>query len=360
MLTRCPQCATTFRVTPEQLKVRQGRVRCGECQEVFNALDTLIEETPKVVVHHQEASAAPPPAPSPDAGDAIPAEPPRPELSDEEPETGPSGEPAADAAPEPRADMAQEADTEQPSPSEPPPAPLPEASDQEAPPLPAPEEILVPGPLPGQYAPANENWILENPPRDESTPPDPGSAGEADALPSEPPMPTTAFEPLLHEPPRRAAWPWAIGTAIGLLAMVIQFAVYLRTEIATLYPEAKPALGSLCEAVGCDLPLPRKAELVGIETSDLHPEQGNGGRLAMAALLKNRAPFAQEFPHLELTLTDVADKALVRRVLAPADYLPPKADRAAGLAAGGELNVNLIIEAPGVPAAGYRLYLFYP
>jgi predicted Zn finger-like uncharacterized protein len=44
MLTRCPACATHFRVTPDQLKLRAGRVRCGECQHVFNALDTLIEE----------------------------------------------------------------------------------------------------------------------------------------------------------------------------------------------------------------------------------------------------------------------------------------------------------------------------
>ena len=26
MLTRCPSCGTTFRVTPDQLKVRQGQV----------------------------------------------------------------------------------------------------------------------------------------------------------------------------------------------------------------------------------------------------------------------------------------------------------------------------------------------
>jgi predicted Zn finger-like uncharacterized protein len=49
MLTRCPACATQFRVTPDQLKLRGGRVRCGECQHVFNALDTLIEE-PAVVI----------------------------------------------------------------------------------------------------------------------------------------------------------------------------------------------------------------------------------------------------------------------------------------------------------------------
>ncbi|MBP7488471.1 MAG: zinc-ribbon domain-containing protein, partial [Azospira sp.] len=46
ILTRCPQpeCQTTFRVTPEQLKARGGKVRCGQCQHVFNALEHLLDE----------------------------------------------------------------------------------------------------------------------------------------------------------------------------------------------------------------------------------------------------------------------------------------------------------------------------
>lgn len=37
--TRCPHCQTAFRVTPEQLAVAKGAVRCGSCLEVFNALE---------------------------------------------------------------------------------------------------------------------------------------------------------------------------------------------------------------------------------------------------------------------------------------------------------------------------------
>jgi hypothetical protein len=79
-----------------------------------------------------------------------------------------------------------------------------------------------------------------------------------------------------------------------------------------------------CEIAGCEVGLPAKVALVGIEASDLHPDTAQKGRLALTATLKNRAPFAQQFPHLELTLTDTADKAIVRKVLAPADYLPRK------------------------------------
>lgn len=46
MYTECPSCHTFFKVTPPQLKVAQGRVRCGRCDTVFNALATLAEEVP--------------------------------------------------------------------------------------------------------------------------------------------------------------------------------------------------------------------------------------------------------------------------------------------------------------------------
>lgn len=36
---RCPICHTLFRVTAEQLDARGGRVRCGQCANVFNALE---------------------------------------------------------------------------------------------------------------------------------------------------------------------------------------------------------------------------------------------------------------------------------------------------------------------------------
>lgn len=44
MLTQCPSCQTTFRVTSEILRVAHGQVRCGRCQTQFDALERLIEE----------------------------------------------------------------------------------------------------------------------------------------------------------------------------------------------------------------------------------------------------------------------------------------------------------------------------
>lgn len=43
LATRCPACGTVFRVVQDQLRVSEGWVRCGQCQEVFNALESLFE-----------------------------------------------------------------------------------------------------------------------------------------------------------------------------------------------------------------------------------------------------------------------------------------------------------------------------
>lgn len=44
MQTTCPECRTTFRVNQDDLGARRGLVRCGHCNAVFNAYDTLLPE----------------------------------------------------------------------------------------------------------------------------------------------------------------------------------------------------------------------------------------------------------------------------------------------------------------------------
>lgn len=58
LTTQCPHCATSFRVASDQLKLRAGLVRCGACEEVFNALDHLLPETTSAP-DNQEAPEAP-------------------------------------------------------------------------------------------------------------------------------------------------------------------------------------------------------------------------------------------------------------------------------------------------------------
>ena len=273
MITRCPACSTTFRVTPEQLKALHGKVRCGQCQHVFNALDTLLDAL---------------------TGQVAPIEPIEPiEPQQEFPVMA---EAAADS----------------------------------------PDEF-------------NENTL----------PPSPAVAEEI--------RQTQETAALLLEPGDKASkfpsWAWAFASMPALLLLLLQASIFFRVELSVLWPQAKPALQAMCKSLDCDFPLPRKGDLISIESSDLNPDQANVERLMLAATLKNRAPFAQAYPHLELTLTDTADRPLLRKVLPPSAYLPQGADIASGFLANREVAVNLALvhdNSGNALAAGYRLYLFYP
>jgi len=163
-------------------------------------------------------------------------------------------------------------------------------------------------------------------------------------------------------PDRRSTFLWAIAAVIAAAALAGQVVYRYRAELGVLSPGMRASLEAACRLVGCRVPLPRRPELMGIDSSDLQADPRAESRIVLNALLRNRAPFPQEYPSLELTLTDDADKAVLRRVLAPGDYLDkPRAALAPdGIAAGGEAALHVNLDTGSVRATGYRLYLFYP
>ena len=154
--------------------------------------------------------------------------------------------------------------------------------------------------------------------------------------------------------PHRAVWPFVLAALLLIVVLLGQLLYHFRTDLVQRWPSAAP----LFELAAVDVPLPRNSELVAIETSDLQSDNTRG-LFVLQATLHNRASYAQAWPALELTLTDISDTVVSRRVLMASDYLPPATDPAA-FPANGEIAVKLWIEAKNIGAAGYRLYVFYP
>ena len=66
LITRCPSCATMFKVVPDQLRISDGWVRCGHCGEVFDAADHLQDESqPAVAAFASGGQQLAPPAGAP-------------------------------------------------------------------------------------------------------------------------------------------------------------------------------------------------------------------------------------------------------------------------------------------------------
>jgi len=347
MLTRCPHCQTQFRVKAEQLRMRQGKVRCGVCQGVFDALESLRDEilptpceTPaltrldQVVVAANESIASdvteklaggalPPGAfPSESAATAGAAEEPA-SPPESPPATTPASEPVSDAS-----GMPDGAETEA------------EAAGAE-----------------GKKAEAEAPSVREIPSEEEGKPDLPSEETRLAATEENDAKAEEEIAAALVSPRRSRRWLWAVGSVVLALIAAGQLIYIFRSELAVSAPELRPTLVFAFEAFGCSVPRPLKPDLLGIETSDLTPD---GEKLRLTATMKNRAPFAQDYPHLEITLTDTQDAALVRKVIAPEDYLPAGSDVAAGFAPGSEINLNLSLTVAELAPAGYRLYLFYP
>lgn len=64
LATTCPNCSTCFRVVQDQLRVSEGWVRCGNCQQVFNALESLFD----LDAPHEPVGLPASPAPDPHRG----------------------------------------------------------------------------------------------------------------------------------------------------------------------------------------------------------------------------------------------------------------------------------------------------
>ncbi len=229
LVTRCPKCATAFRVLPAQLGARNGQVRCGKCNTVFDGIAALVDAShaPKV----KEAASAPP-------------------LEE----------------------------------------PLPE--------------------------------FLAEPP-----------------------------------PPRRGPWP--LLAALATLALIAQVLLHFRSEIAAGTPMARGPLEDACRLLGCELRLPRQVKLLSIDSYEVRPDPQREGVIVLNAVIRNRAPFTQEYPALQLTLTDDANRELVSRAILPREYLEA-ALVSRGIEAGGEAAVTVHFDASRTRATGYELVLFYP
>ncbi|HEX6320457.1 MAG TPA: DUF3426 domain-containing protein [Burkholderiales bacterium] len=249
LITRCPSCATAFRVVPGQLSARGGRVRCGKCGAVFDGIKALVEE---------------------------------------------GSEPL----------------------------------------------LLEPSPQLGLFDPSRK----------------PDARG---ALDDTEPLPAFMAEDL--RPPRRALW-WTLSV-LAALALAGQATYHYRAEIAAAAPWARAPLDDACRLLRCEVPLPRQLALLSIDSYEVRAAPGREGVIVLNAVIRNKAPFPQEFPALQFALTDDAGRHVVSRVLGPRDYLD--AGKAAaligkGIDPGGEAALTVYFDTSRTRASGYRLELFYP
>lgn len=155
-------------------------------------------------------------------------------------------------------------------------------------------------------------------------------------------------------------WSWVVVTLLLFIVLLAQATYFFRVELAAHLPGIKSTLASYCKLLNCNIPLPQKIDQLSIESSDLESDPKQASVIALNAILRNRAPYAQTYPNLELTLTNSMDEVLARRIFPPAEYLKPNEDEKQGLLPNHEVGIKLHLDTADLRPTGYRLFLFYP
>jgi len=154
---------------------------------------------------------------------------------------------------------------------------------------------------------------------------------------------------------------WLLFSVCSLFLIVLigQLTYALRTEISAYYPKTKPWLKLACAKIGCQIELPKKITLITIDDSDMHENTSYQDALQFSSTLVNHASYVQAYPLVELTLTDIDDKPVLRRTFTAQEYLPEDANPEAGIAANEEVRIKINLSSSDIPVAGYRVTVKY-
>lgn len=140
--------------------------------------------------------------------------------------------------------------------------------------------------------------------------------------------------------------------ALGLMGQLLWHA---REAIAAQYPEAKPMLVSVAQAMGQEIKPWQHIEALSVESSSLNPA-GAGNHYRFSISLRNRSNWEVAQPWVDLSLTDASGVLVVRRMLSPTEM---QAGRTA-LPAGTDQQLQVVFDSGAQKISGYSVELFYP
>jgi predicted Zn finger-like uncharacterized protein len=330
LATRCTACGTIFRVVQDQLKVSEGWVRCGRCQEVFNALQNLFDL-------EREAPPPWPPVAADDWKSTLPVT-----EAEAAPEEAAASTPAADPA-----GLASQPLLHRPS------------AEQAVAFADEPEEEADPS----GFADARFNLaLLDDEPsrfaRDAA-----GSAG-GDTVADGPAHDDNpkAMPRFVRQAEREARWrrPGVrIGLSVLLLLLTLtlagQLALHFRAQLVASMPETRALIDPLCAWKGCRIEAPRRLDSIVVDSTGL-TRLDSPGLYRLSIVLRNRASTPVLLPAIDLSLTDAQGQLVSRRALSAAE-LGARQDQ---LAPGAELPLQALLASGERALMGYTVEIFYP
>lgn len=166
-----------------------------------------------------------------------------------------------------------------------------------------------------------------------------------------------AFAHARRPRPATRNWPWNLGVGILLVSLLAQLAY---AERASLLDDARvrPWLDRACAELGCRLPLRHDPPRLQLLSRDIRPHPSVANALIISATLRNDADFAQAFPAVEITMSDLDENRIAMRRFLPQEYLGDSRNLASGMAPGATAALVFEVADPGKNAVAFEFKFF--
>lgn len=296
-IVRCPACSSTYSVVPDQLKIAQGWLRCGQCQHAFDSTGLLVT-WPKTAEPEALLTSAPD-----NTGRLV--------LDDflKQEDRSPAVAPTAEIV----------------------------SSFEQA------LATFKPQALPSAVVAGSSSVEKDS---------EGGKEGEVGQERGQEDGHEDDQEAETRPAQRR--WWVTAGALLLALALALQWMWIERRALAATVPYADSIWRETCRALGCEVSAAQVKNAIVIENSSLTPTEGGGTWLTWT--WRNTASHAVQVPALELTLLNAQNQDVLRRVISPAEMEAPASLSAAQVWSG---KLHLVPVSGPVPT-GYRLFSFYP
>jgi predicted Zn finger-like uncharacterized protein len=159
---------------------------------------------------------------------------------------------------------------------------------------------------------------------------------------------------------RRKFWLLASGCTLLVLALFVQLAYFNFDQWARM-TQYRPYYAMACEQLNCRLPSSYDVSQIRTTASpqvSSHPKFKDA--LSVDVLFMNHASYEQAFPKLELTFTDKNNKVMAHRLFLPREYLAGEASGLTMMPTDTPIHIALEIQDPGPKANNYQVRFVAP
>ncbi len=299
LVTQCPACATSFRITPEQIEMAAGAVRCGACLQIFQAGDHMLSR-----VQEDESEKR-----------LIQADPMIIEGFWENWEIYVSSAFSSSTVPRSASSKTN-----------------------------LPSSFTYP-------SEDGERWVDE---RNENQAEDEDAQVRLINIRTDPDDLVGDYQESPATNPT-----WIAGVLLMVLLVAVQMLWSYRDKIAQI-PEYRPWFADFCQATGCAVEPYSDINLLSTTNLVIRSHDSVKKALVIDAILRNSAEFRQKFPVLHLQFRNVKNTVVASRRFRPEEYLAGELKGMQLIPGNTEVRFSLEIVDPGENALGYNIEILRP